>query len=559
MKTKLFTALFLIATTVALAQTSTVNYWITFKDKNNSPYSVTKPEAYLSERSIARREKQHIAINPRDLPVNPAYIQRLQTAGATIGKRSKWFNAVMISVRDNSKLKEIGQLPFVKSIKKIEIIASPAAKAKFEPEEAAAAGPHPAELPALRSTTQVLNYGWAYNQAHQIGVDCMHEWGYMGQGMVIAEMDAGFYHADILPAFDSLRMNNQLLGCRDFVTGDTLVFEDYSHGMNVLSCMVGNLPGRIVGTAPKAKYWLLRTEDVATEGLHEEVNWAVAAEFADSVGADIITSSLGYSTGFTNPADEHTYADMDGNTTIITKAADWAAATGMFVVSSAGNSGGAPWYKITAPGDADSVLTIGAVDSIGNIAGFSSRGPTFDGRIKPNTVAKGVHATIAANEGDITFSGGTSFSCPITAGAVACLWQANPGRTNMEIMDAIQQSASQYTEPDTIKGYGIPNFCWANYILAGIPENSSSEENLNVYPNPFSSSFEINFYSAQKQEAVIQLMDVAGRIVSAQSKQLEMNSSNQFTITGTGNLSGGIYILQIRTKEKIYTRKIVKE
>lgn len=186
----------------------------------------------------------------------------------------------------------------------------------------------------------------------------MHNQGYAGQGMVIAVLDAGFYKADSLPAFDSLRTNNQILGCRDFVTGDTLVYEDYPHGMNVLSCMGGNIPGSLVGTAPKAKYWLLRTEDAWVETLQEEINWAVGEEFADSVGADVINSSLGYS-NFDNPADSHTYADMDGNTTIISNAADFAVSKGIFVTTSAGNAGGPPWYKITAPADADSVLTVG--------------------------------------------------------------------------------------------------------------------------------------------------------------------------------------------------------
>jgi subtilisin family serine protease len=386
----------------------------------------------------------------------------------------------------------------------------------------------------------------------------MHNLGYTGRGMTIAVLDAGFFNVNILPAFDSLRLQNRLLGTRDFVTGDTMVFEDYPHGMNVLSCMTGNLPGQLVGTAPHAKFWLLRTEDAATETMQEEFNWLVGAEFADSVGADIINSSLGYSY-FDNTADNHTYADMNGRTTIISKAAVWAARVGILVVSSAGNSGGSPWYKITAPADADSILTIGAVDLSGTIASFSSRGPTFDGRIKPTTVACGSDAVIAASSGGTVTSSGTSFSSPITAGAVACLWQAHPSRTNMEIINAIIQSASQYTMPDTIKGYGIPNFCLANSLLTSIDNNSISEESINVFPNPFQSGFQLNFYSTQKQKIEITLLNICGKTISTDYGSTIPNQTNTFLINTSIDLPKGFYLVRIITNEKAIVKKILKQ
>lgn len=549
MKRNILASILLLSAFFASAQTTT-NYWIVFKDKSGTPYSLNKPEAYLSDRALARRERQHIALNELDLPVNPSYIAALESLGAKVKNRSKWYNAVTVTLSDESRQAAIAALPYVKSVTRITIKPTPESAKKFELETAAVTTPAP--------KAAAYNYGPSYNQAHMIGVDCMHEWGYSGQGMVIAELDAGFFNVNVLPAFDSLRINNQILGCRDIVTGDTMVFEDYPHGMNVLSCMGGNLPGSLVGTAPKASYWLIRTEDAASESIQEEINWLVGAEFADSVGADIINSSLGYSV-FDDSTTDHTYADMDGNTTIITKAADWAAARGIFVVSSAGNSGGPPWYKITAPADADSILTVGAVDASGNITNFSSRGPTSDGRIKPNTVAQGGAAVTAANGGGITMNNGTSFSSPITAGAVACLWQANPARTNMEIMLAIHQSSSQYNSPDTVKGYGIPNFCWANYILAGIDEQSAAAENLGVYPNPFSASLEVNFYSLKKQSVTLELFDVSGRKISSQQVSAEMNTGNRFGISGAAELAAGIYILQLRTKDKVLVKKIVKE
>jgi subtilisin family serine protease len=318
--------------------------------------------------------------------------------------------------------------------------------------------------------------------------------------------------------------------------------------------MAANLPGRMVGTAPKANYWLLRTEEVASETIQEEINWAVAAEFADSVGVDIINSSLGYSL-FDNAADNHSFADMNGDITIVTKAADLAAAKGIFVCNSAGNSGGPPWYKITAPADGDSVLTVGAVDSIQNIAGFSSRGPTSDGRIKPDVVAKGVDAVIAFSGGDVTRSGGTSFSCPITAGAVACLWQAHPLKTNMELLQAVRISANQSSIPDTIKGYGVPNFCVADLLLVGIEEINQNNI-LEVYPNPFQSSFSIRS-TENLLGAKLMIHDLSGRVVF--SKIFDLIAGELITIEGAEieSLSAGSYFIQLTKGDKNFYSKLI--
>lgn len=530
------------------------NYWIVFKDKVGTEYSIHHPEQFLSAKAIERRAKQNIKITNQDLPLSKVYIDAISAAGVQVVSKLKWFNAVCVRSSNPNSIQLIQSMSFVKSVKEIVLSTKHELDSKFKAEEASF---------KLSSENQIFksgsgfNYGLSYIQANQIGANCMHNQGYTGQGMVIAVLDAGFYKADSLPAFDSLRTNNQILGCRDFVTGDTLVYEDYPHGMNVLSCMGGNIPGSLVGTAPKAKYWLLRTEDAWSETLQEEINWAVGAEFADSVGADVINSSLGYS-NFDNPADSHTYADMDGNTTIISNAADFAVSKGIFVTTSAGNAGGPPWYKITAPADADSVLTVGAVDSVGVLAGFSSRGPTFDGRIKPNVVARGYQAAFASAGGGITQGNGTSFSSPITAGAVACLWQAHPTKTNMEILSAIEQSASQASNPDSLVGYGIPNFCTASTILTGIEENSNSVNAFSLYPNPFINSITITCNSNQKQLVYVSLIDISGREVFAENKLLESNS-NTFTIKPETQLAKGLYVLKIVSNSQSSSIKVIKE
>ncbi|MBK7183471.1 MAG: S8 family serine peptidase [Bacteroidetes bacterium] len=539
---------------LASAQNSKTYYWIVFKDKNGSTYSVEKPESFLSKRSIERRAKQQIAITNQDLPVNASYINQLNALGVKIVAKSKWFNAVSVTDVAANSLQQINSLPFVKSIKMIEMNKRSFLDFKFAQEE----NRNTTTASSNNRAGGVFNYGLSYLQANQIGADCMHNNGYTGAGMVIAVLDAGFYKADSLPAFDSLRTNNQILGCRDFVTGDTLVYEDYPHGMNVLSCMGGYLPGSLVGTAPKANYWLIRTEDAWSESIQEEIFWTIGAEFADSVGADIINSSLGYST-FDNTADNHTYADMDGNTTIITKAADIAASKGIFVTTSAGNAGGPPWYKITAPADADSALTVGAVDSLGFITGFSSRGLTFDGRIKPDVVARGHQAAFASAAGGVQQGNGTSFSSPITAGAVACLWQANPTKTNMEILYAIQESANQFAFPDSIRGYGVPNFCTANSLLTSIQENPVADLKFEVYPNPFNNQLSLSFYNKDKQTVKLVLSDITSKIVFEQEFTAIADAEIVFTLSPEQSISSGVYFLNVILKDQVNTIKVIKK
>jgi len=555
MKKNLTLFLFLFILQFAFAQTQS-NYWILFKDKNASPYSVSQPSAYLSEKSIERRKKQNIVITSSDLPVNPNYINAVRSIGVNILNQSKWFNAILVSTSDATTIDAIKALPYVREVRSISIPQRSKVDSKFELENNSIAIPN--ERSASATTTAALNYGSSFKQAHQIGVDCLHNLGFQGQGMTIASLDDGFYKVDSLPAFDTLRVNGQILGTHNYVNTSSVYLDiNDSHGMNTLSCIGGNLPGRLVGTAPRAKFWLLETENFYSESLQEEINWLHGAEFADSVGVDIITSSLGYST-FDNAADNHTYADLNGRTTIISKAAVWAARKGIFVTIAAGNAGGPPWYKITAPGDADSVLTVGAVDSLGNVPNFSSRGPSADGRIKPNTAARGVKAVVASQYGDILMESGTSFSTPITAGAVACLWQAHPTATVIQLIDAIQQSASQAISPDSIMGYGIPNFCTASQILTGIDENKLTNENLKVYPNPFSSTVQISFYSDKKQTIEIELFDISGRRLVSQTKILSANSNDPISISEIENLANGIYIVQLRTSERNYFKKIIK-
>ncbi len=527
---------------------------IQFSDRNNSLYSTSTPSQYLSPRAINRRTNQGISIKINDLPVNQWYIDSVASTGVKILNVSKWLNAISIDTTGKpNALAKILTFSFVVQAKPIGIKAV----VEIDAQKTKAPTNHYNKFEdyVVISTPPSLNYGSSFNQVSMIGADCLHNNGYKGEGMIISVIDAGFYKADSLLAFDSLRTKNSILGTRNFVNNTKSVYQTHSHGMMVLSTMGGNLPGQLIGTAPNAKYWLLQSEDAATENIIEEFNWVAAAELSDSVGADVINSSLGYDT-FDDPSQNHTYADLNGKVAMSSIGATIAADKGIIVVVSAGNSGPG---KIGAPADADSILTIGAVDASGALASFSSRGPSFDKRIKPNVAAQGQGSIVAATGGGIAGANGTSFSSPITAGAVACLWQANPGKTNMQIIKAVEKSGTQFTSPDSLLGYGIPNMCTANLLLGGYELTQFKKDNVIIaYPNPFETNINISFYSMNKQTVEICLFDISGRKVSEKTLDVNTNSVNYFTLENVKDLGSGVYILNIATQSGSIYKKLVK-
>ena len=542
---------FLLFSFSSFAQMTKTRYWIRFTDRNNSPYSIQTPHNYISQRAIDRRTKQNIRIKENDLPVNPSYIDSVISKGAVLLNEVKWFNAITIFTSDTNTLLAIKALPFVKN-------TEPVKRWKFNKEPLEAIE-HPTGSGRTGNISS-FDYGPAFNQVNMIGADCMHDLGFAGEGMVIAVLDAGFYNADVSAAFDSLRANNQILGTWDFVANESSVYEDDAHGEMVLSCMGANIPGQIVGTAPKASYWLLRTEDAPSEYIIEEDNWVAGAEFADSVGADIINSSLGYTT-FDDPSQDHTYADMDGNTTRCTIGADIAASKGILVVNSAGNSGNSSWYYIGAPADGDSVLAIGAVDANENYASFSSKGPSSDGDVKPNVSAQGQGTIVYHPDWGVITSSGTSFSSPLIAGAAAVLWQSQPNATNMQIFNAIQKSASQATNPDDFLGYGIPDMCGANLILGGVePERVRKEDDLWQFgPNPFNTFFKFNFISRTAQNILIEMYDLSGRKLFSEERQVNSKALEIIKYTNEfDHLSNGLYIFSVTTRNNKYIKKVCK-
>jgi subtilisin family serine protease len=341
------------------------------------------------------------------------------------------------------------------------------------------------------------------------------------------------------------------------VQGGTSVFEDDAHGAQCLSLIAGNSPGNLIGTGPKANFWLLRSEDAPTEKVIEEYNWIVAAEFADSVGADITTTSLGYTTfdvGYT--AQNHTYADLNGKISLASVAATMAVRKGIFVLNAAGNEGGGAWNYIGIPADADSICTVGSVNGSGTHSGFSSVGPTSDGRIKPDLSSMGQGSYVC--KPDYTFSAGdgTSYATPILAGAVACLWQANPTKTNMQILQALKATSSQATSPDNNYGWGIPNMCAAHNYMNGntLTLNLSPKVfEFKLFPNPITQ--QLNFTLSEKIES-IELMDILGKRLSF---TLSEKQSNYYTVNFNYAISNGVYLISIKTETGLINKKFIKE
>ncbi|MCC7301922.1 MAG: S8 family serine peptidase [Bacteroidia bacterium] len=549
---KLLYLLPLILSVECFAQTK---YWVQFTDKNNTPYTVTNPAAFLSSRSIQRRANQGIPVTVQDLPVDPNYIQQVLNAGAvTLINRSKWFNAITIQTSDANALTAIQGFSFVVNVQPVQryVLNNDIEEQSISPVDFT-------QRIDFTEEPTAFNYGTSYTQVNQIGMVCMHNQGWTGNNMVIAVLDAGFLNADTLRIFDSLFLQNRILGTWDFVSNNASVYEDNGHGTMVLSCMGANWPGVMIGTAPHAKYWLLRTEEAATEYVIEEDNWVSGAEFADSVGADVLNTSLGY-TVFDNSSQNHTYQDMDGNTTRITIATDIAVSKGMFAVNSAGNSGNNSWNFIGAPADADSVLAVGAVDGSGAYVNFSSNGPTYDGRVKPNVAAMGSGVVVANPSGGITTSGGTSFASPLTAGSVAALWGAHPTYNVMTIFNAIQTTASQFANPDTLLGYGIANFCNANLTVGSTgPSPFNNSMILQLFPNPTSGEFYFDFYSAETQDIIVSLTDVAGRELLLDGRHVQNNSTTRFMVREVPSFNSGVYILKLTTRSGQIVRRIVKK
>jgi len=522
-------------------------YWIYFSDKLNSSYSKNEPVQLLTQRAIDRRKRFNIAVNETDIPVSAQYIHELNNKGITIEVQSRWLNAVSAYLSEDQLIR-VSLLPYVTQISAVN---------KYHIVDENTVPLNNATFYKSATNTDIGGvFGTAKNQIEQINLDTVLELGHRGADMVMAVIDAGFFGMDTAILFQSMWDKGQILGFHNFPDDNDQVFNIYSgyHGSWVSSVIGGDIDSVFSGSAPDVKLFLFRTEIADSEYVVEEDYWLEAAELADYLGVDIINSSLGYTT-FDDSLQNHTYADLDGNTTVVTMAADMAASKGILVCNSAGNEGGNLWHYVSMPSDGDSVFSIGAVDTSGFHAGFSGYGPTFDGRLKPNIVALGVGSAVLDPSGNIFNLSGTSFASPLIAGACASLWGAFPYRTNMEIMDAVQQSAHLYLTPNDTMGHGIPNFGLAYEILkAQEPEDTVIIEDttlvtIQVLPNPASDFFSVFIESHLNEFATMQLINLQGEMMYSEKIYLNNNFMESFRIPITEKYTAGIYILSILTNK----------
>jgi serine protease AprX len=532
--------------------------WVEFNDKRNSAYSLNRPHEFLSQRAIERRLKQRIPLDFHDLPVSEGYVQTLTSDNSVIlYYTSKWMNGILVSVSDEATIDFINSLDFVKSTEVIKpFVSDPVSTADATQSEGFLYNNEPtsqSETIALWDTD--IEYGVTRNQIEIVNGQNLHQKGLFGKGLVVAVFDSGFSNVDTISAFNKLWNEGKILGHKDFVNPQGDVFRAHSHGTLVLSVMAAQLNDTYSGAATGASYWLLRTEDVASEYRIEEYNWLAAAEFADSVGVDVINSSLGYTT-FNDPNQNYTYTDMNGHTTVAARAANMAFSRGMLVVTSAGNAGSQEWRYIATPGDAPGSLTIGATDSEGKRAAFSSVGPTSDRRIKPDVMAQGHRVAVINASGRIGYANGTSFSSPLIAAMAACLWQAFPNVSNHDIKHAIINSSDRYLAPDSLYGNGMPDFQRAFDILYQTQEQKYI---VTLGPNPLQSESTLTLKIASDDSVTIELISSNGqRIWFMPDVPLHAGYNELKPFNQIEQVASGIYFIRMSFKDRSELIKAVK-
>ncbi|KQB37570.1 S8 family serine peptidase [Flavobacterium aquidurense] len=529
-----FTFLLLVFTSVIFSQEDA---WVYFKDKPNAQIFFDTPSMMLSQRALERRGNQNIALDLTDVPVEETYINLVKSSnGISVMAQSKWMNALHIR-GTQANILSLTSMAFVDKIvfanKALNITTKMVSPEKIS------------QVKDKLETTIDYAYGSSASQIQMLNGQVLHQQNYTGSNKVIAVLDAGFPGVNTALPFKKLIDNNQILGGYDFVNRNENFYTGDSHGTMVLSTMGGYKENALVGTAPDASYYLFITEYAPTENPVEESYWVEAAERADNLGADIITTSLGYF-GFDNAAYSHTYSDMNGTTNFISRGAQIAFSKGIIVVASAGNEGSTAEPHIGGPADAVSVITVGAVAASKNKSSFSSIGPSYDGRIKPDVMAQGTAAVVSDTSGNIVTTNGTSFSCPIMAGMIACLWQAFPSKTNKEIREMILQSSDRYTTPNNTYGYGIPNFG----ATLNVENFESVSTPFSIFPNPAQTTVSFSF---KNSTGLISIYSVLGQ------KILEKQISNQNPTLSVEALKSGLYFYTFDADDLHKTGKIIKQ
>ena len=542
---RFFIALLLIGITLWGVAQNPNCYRIYLSNKNNSPFSISNPSAFLSPRAIAKRTTYNIPVTIQDLPVNEAYINQIKAFDANIQvlSTSKWLNTVVIYCPNPAHIPGIQNLGCVQYI-------VPVANLPFTKEGGFVIPQTVANDKFGKNGTKDFSYGDSYDQIKVHRGDSLHNLGFRGEGMLIAVFDAGWNGFDTISHFQQLYTNGQIWGTRDMIPGVNNVYTGHGHGTSVTSIIASNIEGQLVGTAPMANYFFIRSENPWSEQPIEEDFWAAAAELADSLGADVINSSLGYTTFADFPQGDMTPQQNDGISGVSSLAATIAGQKGIVVVISAGNERGSNWGFIGRPADAIDVISVGAMSKDSIIAPFSSYGPSADMRVKPDITAVGWDTWVSSTNGTITQGNGTSFSGPVIAGLSACLWQSLPHLNAIEIMEVIRQHGHIYHNPDNDFGYGIPDFFQAFLDNSTSVSDFSTPIDVVAFPNP--TEDQITFQSMTEEIVSIQIVDLSGKILfQVSDKQFKNTISVSF-------LSSGIYFAHVTTTQSKGTIKFIK-
>ncbi len=555
MKLKIITFLFLLSALVlqVVAQQPATCYRIQMKDKNQSPYSVNRPEEFLSPRAISNKARYNIIITEQDLPVNPQYKQQICAVDNSIQilAESKWQNTVVVYCPDSSVLEAIKNLPFTDTT--VIPVASYIQSGEDNKYETV-----PANWESMLQNDDLhfdslYDYGPALAQIAFHNGHKLHELGFYGDGMLIVVLDGGWEGFDTIPYFQAMYENGQLLGTRDLIPEHNNVYKNGTHGTCVTSTMAMAVNGQMIGTAPHASYYFIMSENPFSEELIEEDFWAQAVEIADSLGADVVNSSLGYSTFSEFPQGDFTYESCDGVTSIASRNASLACHKGIAVCVSAGNEGTKPWHYISHPADAFDIISVGAARAVDSaMASFSSYGPSYDGRVKPDVTSVGWDTYVVNSAGWINAGNGTSFASPVMAGLVACLRQALPHKSALEILDIVREHGHKYLTPDSAMGYGIPDMYQAyldNALV--IKEAVLPDPSLLLYPNPCGNELLIPNPDGDIRQ--IEIYDVSGKLI----RRVE-NCWYTLNKIPVADLTPGFYMVRVKTDTNIKTAKIIK-
>jgi serine protease AprX len=515
-------------------------YMVFFKDKTGSPYSVSAPIEYLSEKAIARRIKEGVEVTNEDLPVNAGYVSGVASTGASVFFTTRWMNGVLVQC-DPSLVSTIEGLSFVDHV---EYVAPQ--------EKLLKNGRNKLNLRKRSSPGGLSNT----SQLQMLGIPQMHADGFHGEGIEIALFDGGFFGANVSNPFQHIfnegRYNDEL--SHDFVRNTDNVFQYDDHGTQVFSVIAAEIADAFIGGAYEANFQLYVTEDVSSEYRIEEYNWLFAAERADSAGVDIISSSLGYY-DFDLNSMNYTTAQMDGQTAVVTRAAQWASDRGIIVVVSAGNEGNIQsWRIITAPADAAGVIAVANVNASGVASSSSSIGPSADGRIKPDLAALGTGVVVIQDNGGISTASGTSVAAPLITSLVAGVMQAYPEMTNKHIIDLLKATASHAKSPNNSIGYGIPNYLSVkNYLAQGEQQNL-----FEVYPNPATDTLVVSPMNPDSVSGCrVELVSSIGQTLSVHDVSFSwLNNTYRQSIA---SFPVGLYFVRVSMGDKRFVFKLIKE